>query len=182
MPDGLIGGALIPCLRRLEAREFRDHDTLDGIALQNLMTAVVDEDLNLVTCEGCPDLVPINFQLRLIECLLACEYQVSTHGVVLLKLFYLLPRFAKMISPVSQPASSEARNTATRAMCSGWPKRPSGVLAITCFLNSGLMTRAACVTYASLPRGLRALTRIFLGPNSFESTRVKPSTALFDAT
>jgi hypothetical protein len=30
--------------------------------------------------------------------------------------------------------------------------------------------------------GLRALTRIFLGPNSFESTRVKPLTALFDAT
>src|SRR4029077_6446293 len=50
------------------------------------MTAVVDEDLNLVTCEGCPDLIPINLQLRLIECLLACEYQVSTHGVVLLKL------------------------------------------------------------------------------------------------
>ena len=27
MPDGLIGGALIPCLGRFEAREFRDHDT-----------------------------------------------------------------------------------------------------------------------------------------------------------
>src|SRR5579863_2087402 len=79
MPDGLIGGALIPCLGRLEAREFRDHDTFDGIALQNLKTAVVDEDLNLVTCEGCPDLVPINFQLRLIECLLARKYQVSAH-------------------------------------------------------------------------------------------------------
>jgi len=26
MPDGLIGGALIPCLGRFEAREFRDHD------------------------------------------------------------------------------------------------------------------------------------------------------------
>ena len=32
MPDGLIGGALIPCLGRRDAREFRDHDTLDGIA------------------------------------------------------------------------------------------------------------------------------------------------------
>ena len=67
MPDGLIGGALIPCLGRLEAREFRDHDTFDGIALQNLKTAVVDEDLDLATCEGCPNLVPVNLQLRLAE-------------------------------------------------------------------------------------------------------------------
>src|ERR1700749_3111657 len=96
--------------------------------------------------------------------------------------FYLLPPFAKMISPVSQPASSEARNTATRTMSSGWPKRPSGVLAIICFLNSGPMTPAACAPSVSVPPGLRALTRIFLGPNSFESTRVKPLTALFDAT
>jgi CRP-like cAMP-binding protein len=44
--------------------------------------------------------------------------------------------FAKMISPVSHPASSEARNAATRAMSSGWPTRPSDVLAIICFLNS----------------------------------------------
>src|ERR1700752_1549647 len=181
MPDGLIGGALIPCLSRLEAREFRDHDTLDGIALQNLMTAVVDENLNLVTCEGCTDLVPINFQLRLIEGFLACKNQVSAHGVALLKSFSL-PPFAKMISPVSHPASSEARNAATRAMSPGWPTRPSDVLAIICFLNSVPMTPAACAPSVSVPPGLRALTRIFLGPNSFESTRVKPLTALFDAT
>jgi hypothetical protein len=68
---------------------------------------------------------------------------------------------------------------ATRAMSSGWPTRPSGVLAIICFLNSVPMTPAACVPSVSVPPGLRALTRIFLGPNSFESTRVKPLTALF---
>jgi len=79
MPDGLIGRALIPCLGGLEAREFRNHDALNGIALQNLMTAVVDEDLDLVTCASCPDLVPVNLQLRVIEGLFACEYQVSTH-------------------------------------------------------------------------------------------------------
>src|SRR5260370_1139424 len=45
-----------------------------------------------------------------------------------------------MISPVSQPASSEARNTARRAMSSGWPTRPSDVLAIICFLDSVPMT------------------------------------------
>src|SRR5258708_25300599 len=64
MPDGLIGKALIPCLSRLEAREFRDHDALALIALQNLKTAVDYEDLNIVSCEVFPDLVPVNLQLR----------------------------------------------------------------------------------------------------------------------
>ena len=105
--------------------------------------------------------------------------QVSLPGSAHL---YLLPPFAKMISPVSQPASSEARNTATRAMSSGWPTRPSGVLAIICFLDSVPMTPAACAPSVSVPPGLRALTRISLGPNSFERARVKPLTALFDAT
>src|SRR4029077_15823096 len=130
IPDGLIGRALVPCLGRLEAREFGDHDAFDGVALQNLITAVVDEDLDLVAREGCPDLIPVNIQLRLIDGLLACKYQVSAHFWFSLKSFYMLPPFAKMISPVSQPASSDARNTATRAMSSGWPTRPSGVLAI----------------------------------------------------
>src|SRR5690349_7977562 len=79
MPDGLIGRALGPCLGRLETREFRDHDAFDGVALQNLITAVVDEDLDVVAREGCPDLIRVNIQLRLIEGLLACKYQVSAH-------------------------------------------------------------------------------------------------------
>jgi len=44
---------------------------LDGIALQTLKTAVVDEDLDLVTCEGCPNLVPVNLQPRLLGLALA---------------------------------------------------------------------------------------------------------------
>src|SRR5258706_14871852 len=56
-----------------------------------------------------------------------------------------------MISPVSHPASSEARNTATRAMSSGWPTRPNGVPALICFLNSGFMTPAACAPSVSVP-------------------------------
>src|SRR4029077_17343837 len=79
IPDGLIGRALVPCLGRLEAREFGDHDAFDGVALQNLITAVVDEDLDLVAREGCPDLIPVNIQLRLIDGLLAYKYQVSAH-------------------------------------------------------------------------------------------------------
>src|ERR1700740_1093095 len=83
-----------------------------------------------------------------------------------------------MISRVSHAASSEASNKATRAMSSGWPTRPSGVLAIICFLASAPITPAACAPSVSVPPGLRALTRIFLGPNSFDSTRVKPYSAL----
>ena len=41
-----------------------------------------------------------------------------------------------MRSPVSHPESSEARNTAIGAMSSGWPRRPSGVLATICFSKS----------------------------------------------
>src|ERR1700751_245825 len=105
----------------------------------------------------------------------------SPAQAILLRSFYW-PPFPKMVSPVSHPASSEARNAATRAMSSGWPTRPSDVLAMICFLSSGPMTPAARAPSVSVTPGLRALTRIFLGPSSFESTRVKPLTALFDAT
>jgi hypothetical protein len=40
---------------------------LDRIALQTLKATVVDENLDLVTCEGCPILVPVNLQLRLTQ-------------------------------------------------------------------------------------------------------------------
>jgi hypothetical protein len=40
---------------------------LDGIPLQTLKTTLLDEDLDLVTCEGCPNLVPVSLQLRLTE-------------------------------------------------------------------------------------------------------------------
>ena len=38
-----------------------------------------------------------------------------------------------MISPVSQPDSSEARNTAVGAMSEGLPDAAEGVMAIICF-------------------------------------------------
>src|ERR1700731_3310352 len=43
------------------------HDTLDGIALETLKTTLLDEDLDLVTCDGCPNPVPVNLQLRLTQ-------------------------------------------------------------------------------------------------------------------
>src|SRR5580693_6537064 len=38
---------------------------LDRMPLETLKATVVDEDLDLVTCEGCPNPVPVNLQLRL---------------------------------------------------------------------------------------------------------------------
>ncbi len=43
-------------------------------------------------------------------------------------------------SPVTQAESSEARNTATLAMSSGWPMRASGVRRTRSFSNSLPMT------------------------------------------
>jgi len=40
---------------------------LDGIALQTLKATVVEEDLDRVTCESCPNLVPVSLQLRLTQ-------------------------------------------------------------------------------------------------------------------
>src|SRR6202045_3250648 len=40
---------------------------LDRMPLETLKTTLLDEDLDLVTCEGCPNLVPVNLQLRLTQ-------------------------------------------------------------------------------------------------------------------
>ena len=73
---------------------------------------------------------------------------------------------------MTQRDSSDAKNTATGAISSGCPVRPSGVRAINCFSKSLPITPAACVPSVSTPPGLIALTRIFRGPSSFASTRV----------
>jgi hypothetical protein len=41
--------------------------TLDRMPLETLKTTLLDEDLDLVTCEGCPNPVPVNLQLRLAQ-------------------------------------------------------------------------------------------------------------------
>ena len=60
-----------------------------------------------------------------------------------------------MISPVSQPDSSEARNTAIGAMSEGCPMRPRGVMAIICFSKSlpTPITPAARAPRLPLPQG-----------------------------
>src|SRR5579864_5374811 len=50
---------------------------LDRIPLETLKTNLLDEDL--VTCEGCPNLVPVNLQLRPTEGLRTFKHQVGAH-------------------------------------------------------------------------------------------------------
>src|SRR4030088_1145494 len=82
-----------------------------------------------------------------------------------------------IVSPVIQPEAADARNTATDAMSCGCPRRPSGVRATISFSKSLPMIPKLCTPSVSTPPGLIALTRIFLGPSSFASTRVIVSTA-----
>ena len=55
-------------------------------------------------------------------------------------------------SPVSHAESSEARKTATQAMSSGCPMRPSGVPAVIVLSRSLPMIPAPCVPSVSTPR------------------------------
>jgi len=82
-----------------------------------------------------------------------------------------------IVSPVIQPEPADARNTATDAMSSGCPRRPSGVRATIWVSNSLPITPMLCTPSVSTPPGLIALTRIFLGPSSLANTRVIVSTA-----
>jgi hypothetical protein len=81
----------------------------------------------------------------------------------------------------TRPASSEARNTATHAISSGCPNRPSGVCATSCVSRSLPMIPIRWRPSVSTPSGAMVLTRIFLGPYSLASTRVIESTALLVA-
>jgi hypothetical protein len=60
------------------------------------------------------------------------------------------PRLPKMISPVSQRASSDARKAAIKPMSSGMPVRPSGVMALiavaTCLYVSIALTPSVSMT------------------------------------
>src|SRR4029077_10426235 len=55
------------CLGRFEAREFRDHHSTPRDRPPDPQGDVVDEDLDLVICEGCTNLVPVNLQLPLTQ-------------------------------------------------------------------------------------------------------------------
>ena len=61
----MLGGSREKSSSRMAATSKTTQNT--GIALQTLKATVVDEDLDLVTCEGYPNLVPVSLQLRLTQ-------------------------------------------------------------------------------------------------------------------
>ena len=85
-----------------------------------------------------------------------------------------------MRSPVSQDDWSEARNSATRAISSGWPMRPIGMTMPMDFATS-MVSPIAFTPSVSVVPGAIALTRIFFGASSRASARVIVSTAAFEA-
>ena len=93
-----------------------------------------------------------------------------------------MPPDTASISPVTQRASSDARNTATGAISSGCPTRPNGVCCNICFSKSLPTIPADRVPSVCISPGLMAFTLIFRGPSSFASTRVIASMAPFEAT
>ena len=94
---------------------------------------------------------------------------------------YLNPPEATIIWPVSQPASSEARKVATRAISSGCPIRPSGVLEIIFFSISLPAMPAISVPSVAVIPGAIAFTRMFFGASSTAKALVRVSTAPFVA-
>ena len=85
-----------------------------------------------------------------------------------------------MRSPVSQEDWSDARNSATRAISSGWPSRPSGMGAPIAFATSSEMPSFYTASVPVMP-GAMALTRILRSASSFARPFVMASTALFEA-
>src|SRR6267378_548424 len=88
----------------------------------------------------------------------------------------IVPPAARMISPVTQRASSEARKTARGAMSSTWPSR----LDTDSFASVGATSPAnmADVPSVAVCPGAMAFTRMFLPPSSKARPRVRFSTAI----
>src|SRR6202043_3304076 len=83
---------------------------------------------------------------------------------ILLKSFYLLPPFAKMISPVSQPASSEAAPSAPKALAMPAPIPFEAPVTIATLLSSRFMasprSSSAMPNYPFDQKSIRRSVRI----------------------
>src|SRR5690606_7355284 len=89
-----------------------------------------------------------------------------------------MPPETEICSPVIQAASSEARNTATFAISSGCPLRPSGVLATNMVSYSlPVVTPALRAPSVSVAPGKIELIRIFFPPTSLDKEIVTASNA-----
>ena len=91
------------------------------------------------------------------------------------------PPASTNVCPVTQPASSEAKNTAAVAMSCGCAIRPSGVVASVCLRKSLSAKPTECSPSVSTIPGLIEFTRIFFGPSSPASETEIASTAAFVA-
>lgn len=91
-----------------------------------------------------------------------------------------MPPSAEMISPVTNRAASDARNTTTSAMSSATAHRPSGVCASIPSTTPATVLLRAHNAVSTTP-GATALTRIPAAPNSIASERVAASSAPFEA-
>src|SRR3984893_13058084 len=89
------------------------------------------------------------------------------------------PPAARIVSPVIQADSSDARNTASGAMSVTRPSRPSGVFAASVAPAAPSTIPAVAVPSVSVWPGEIALTRIFRGANSSANPLVNVSIAPF---
>ena len=89
------------------------------------------------------------------------------------------PPETKIVSPVIQRASSDARNDTGGAMSSGCPARPNGVAATASFAKSLPTIPAEWVPSVITSPGLIAFTRILRGASSLARVFVIVSTAPF---
>lgn len=93
----------------------------------------------------------------------------------------LAPPSTGILAPVMNPARSEARNTATSTISSGFPQRLSSVLLANASRVALSSPRSRSAPGVRIGPGLIAMTRIPYGAPSRASYRVMPMTPAFAA-
>src|SRR4029077_11784610 len=163
--DTLVCFAIVPMFRRLYVREFCHHHSLNGIALQDFVLPISHKDFNWMSFHCRFNSGPISLKLLMIQCFCSSENDVSGHDCSpFMGKCDQRPPEAAITSPVIHDALSEAKNTARGAMSSGYPVRPSGVLAIPiCSASLPGRPKARVPSVSTIP-GKIALMRIFFFP------------------
>src|SRR5687767_5933375 len=111
----LIRWAVVPSSCVFESGEFCEDNAFDIWAFERHVTTICSQYLDGSAIKRGRSLLPVGLQFRLVECLVTNEHDVSSHGCSLIELKrvvlanYRRPPDARMISPVSQPESSDAR-------------------------------------------------------------------------
>jgi len=112
----------------------------------------------------------LRYRLREIDERLAGDPTRTVRSDAGLEHRYRAPPSTRMLCPVTQRASSLARNAATSAISGGVPSRPIGVRATTIASNAGAArTRRSSISVFVGPTKI-AFTVMPRGPSSFAST------------